>query len=77
MRLIRRCVKAPKAKEIARRAVGAGGFGSKSRCAVKSQIVERIGQACGRPQAAHDPAQCFVSRCDRCFCDKNGVLVAD
>jgi len=72
MRSIRLCVKAPKAKEIARRTAGAAGFGSGSRWGVKLQVVECIGKACGCPQSAHQAAECFVPRRNRRLCDING-----
>ena len=77
MRLIRRCMKAPKAKEIARRAIGAAGFGSGLRSGIKLQVVDRIGKARGCPQPAHDTAKCFVPSRDWRFCNIDGVLVTD
>ena len=80
MRLIRLCVKAPKAKEKACRAIGAAGFGSGSRCGAKlqvSEVADRIGKACGCRQTAHDTAECFVPRRKWRLCDIHGVLVAD
>ena len=76
MRLMRLCVKAPRASETARRAAGAAGFGSGSRWGVKLQVVDRIGKACGCSQSAHEAAECFIPRRNWCLSDINGVLVA-